>query len=77
MDSLNASHGTNFSEDRFMEIGREALEMEWEFNKRAGFTDNDDELPEFFFDEELPPSGKRQRHKSGEVNKHLRTLINA
>ena len=77
MDSLNASHGTNFSEDKFMEIGREALEMEWEFNKKAGFTDNDDELPGFFFDEELPPSGKRQRHKSGEVNKHLRTLINA
>jgi len=51
--------------------------MEWEFNKRAGFTDNDDELPGFFFDEELPPSGKKQRHKSGEVNKHLRTLINA
>ena len=43
----------------------------------AGFTDEDDEMPDFFFNEPLSPSGKKQRHASKAVNKHLRTLINA
>jgi predicted HD phosphohydrolase len=64
-------------ESKFMEIGREALEMEWQFNKDAGFTDDDDEMPDFFFNEALAPSGKKHRHTSAGVKKHLRTLINA
>ena len=77
VDALNQAHGTNFDESKFMEIGREALEMEWQFNKDAGFTDDDDEMPDFFFSEALAPSGKKHRHTSAGVNKHLRTLINA
>ena len=77
VDALNEAHGTKFDESKFMKIGREALEMEWRFNKDAGFTDQDDEMPDFFFGEALAPSGKKQRHKSADVNKHLRTLINA
>ena len=77
VDALNQAHGTSFDESRFMEIGREALEMEWQFNKDAGFTDDDDEMPDFFFNEALSPSGKKHRHTSAGVNKHLRTLINA
>ena len=77
VEALNDAHGTNFSESKFMEIGREALEMEWKFNKEAGFSDEDDELPDFFFNETLPPSGKKHRHTSEVVNKHLRTLIEA
>ena len=56
---------------------QEALEMEWQFNKEAGFSDADDEMPEFFFSEALEPTGKIQRHTQEIVNKHLRTLINA
>ena len=77
VDALNQAHGTSFDESKFMEIGREALEMEWQFNKDAGFTDDDDEMPDFFFSEALAPSGKKHRHTSAGVNKHLRTLINA
>ena len=77
VDALNQAHGTSFDESKFMEIGREALEMEWQFNKDAGFTDDDDEMPDFFFNEALAPSGKKHRHTSAGVKKHLRTLINA
>ena len=77
VDALNQAHGTSFDESKYMEIGRETLEMEWQFNRDAGFTDDDDEMPDFFFSEALAPSGKKHRHTSAGVNKHLRTLINA
>ena len=53
----------------------ETLRDEWEFNKQAGFTEEDDKLPDFFHDEALPPSGKQARHRSAEVNAHLRELL--
>jgi aldehyde:ferredoxin oxidoreductase len=37
-----------------MELGKSVLRNELEFNKRAGFTKADDQLPEFF-SEEFPP----------------------
>jgi len=49
--------------------------MEWEFNRAAGFTEGDDELPEFFYTEALPPSGKTARHRSAVINRRLRELI--
>ena len=35
--------------------GKEILKKEREFNKKAGFTNLDDRLPEFFKTEPLPP----------------------
>ncbi len=49
--------------------------MEWDFNRQAGFTEEDDELPAFFYGETLAPSGKAARHHSAEVNSHLRALL--
>lgn len=74
---LNDAHGTNLEPSFIEELGREALLMEWEFNKQAGFTDADDELPEFFYKENLAPSDKTARHHSPEVNKHLQEMIAA
>ncbi|TFF92767.1 aldehyde ferredoxin oxidoreductase [Candidatus Thorarchaeota archaeon] len=37
------------------EYGKKVLKMERDFNKKAGFTDKDDRLPEFFRTEKLPP----------------------
>ncbi|MBS3795630.1 MAG: aldehyde ferredoxin oxidoreductase [Candidatus Thorarchaeota archaeon] len=37
------------------DYGMHVLEIEREFNKKAGFTKEDDRLPEFFYNEELPP----------------------
>ena len=55
----------------------ETLQDEWEFNRQAGFTEADDELPDFFYDEELPPSKKKARHHAGDVKKALNELIAA
>ena len=75
VNTLNDAHGTNFDASFYNELGREALQLEWEFNRQAGFTEADDELPSFFYDEALAPSGKVARHHSGQVNQHLRTLL--
>ena len=36
-------------------LGRDALGLEKEFNRLAGFTEKNDELPAFLYDETLPP----------------------
>jgi aldehyde:ferredoxin oxidoreductase len=73
--ALNDAHGTKLDTSFMQTLGLEALRMEWEFNKAAGFSEADDELPEFFYKEPLPPSGKVARHYSPEVNRHLRELL--
>ena len=73
--ALNDAHGTDLEPSFIETLGREALQMEWEFNRQAGFTEEDDELPAFFYGETLAPSGKTARHHSAEVNRHLRTLL--
>jgi aldehyde:ferredoxin oxidoreductase len=73
--ALNDAQGTDFEPSFIMDLGREVLKMEWEFNRQAGFTDADDELPSFFYDEALAPSGKTQRHRSAEINQHLSALL--
>jgi len=73
--ALNDAHGTNFDSSFLRTLGREALEMEWAFNRAAGFTEADDELPAFFYDEPLQPSGKSARHHSEGANRSLRELL--
>jgi aldehyde:ferredoxin oxidoreductase len=73
--ALNDAHGTNLDPSFLQTLGLEALRMEWEFNRAAGFTEEDDELPGFFYEEALPPSGKTARHHSAEVNQRLRELL--
>ncbi len=73
--ALNDAQGTDFETSFYMDLGREVLKMEWEFNRQAGFTEADDELPAFFYDEALAPSGKTQRHDAAAVNKHLSELL--
>ena len=73
--ALNDAHGTDLEPPFIEALGREALQMEWEFNRQAGFTEEDDELPAFFYGETLAPSGKTARHHSAEVNRHLRALL--
>jgi aldehyde:ferredoxin oxidoreductase len=75
VDAINKACGTELEPSFYREIGLETLRDEWEFNKQAGFTEEDDELPAFFRDEALPPSNKQARHRSAEVNSHLRELL--
>ena len=44
-----------------------AVQLEQEFNKAAGFTVSDDELPDFFYQEPLAPTEKVARWHSAEV----------
>ncbi len=73
--ALNEAHGTGLDESFYRRLGYETLRNEWEFNRRAGFTEEDDELPRFFYDEPLMPTGKKARHHSGTVNGEIRKLL--
>ena len=67
-NALNAAHGTALTKDFFEALGRETLQLEAEFNRRAGFTAKDDELPEFFYTEALPPTDRTARFHGGDVH---------
>ena len=73
--ALNDAHGTRLDASFMRELGMEALKMEWEFNRAAGFTEKDDELPEFFYTEPLAPTNRTARHHSAEVNRCLQQLL--
>ena len=73
-EALNNAHGTDLTEGFMKELGREALAMEWQFNKDAGFTEEDDELPQFFYDEILSGKNVAARHHTTEVNAAFRNI---
>jgi aldehyde:ferredoxin oxidoreductase len=54
-EMINARYGLKLTGDDVAALGRKILSTERDFNKRAGFTDADDRLPEFFMEEKLPP----------------------
>jgi aldehyde:ferredoxin oxidoreductase len=54
-DLLNARYGWNAGDDILQVLGKEALKLEREFNRRAGFTSADDRLPEWMTRQPLPP----------------------
>jgi aldehyde:ferredoxin oxidoreductase len=66
-DALNAAYGTHLTKDFFEALGRETLRLEREFNRRAGFTEKDDELPAFFYEEPLPPTNHVARFHAEDV----------
>lgn len=66
-NAINAAHGTSLTKDFFEPLGREALRLEWEFNKRAGFTAKDDELPDFFYQEPLAPTNHVARFHASDT----------
>jgi aldehyde:ferredoxin oxidoreductase len=75
VNALNDAHGTKLDVSFLDALGRDTLVMEWQFNKAAGFTEKDDDLPEFFYTENIPPTGKTARHHGAEVNRRIRELL--
>ncbi|MCB1748199.1 MAG: aldehyde ferredoxin oxidoreductase [Gammaproteobacteria bacterium] len=69
---INDAMGTELPHEFFFELGRETLRLEAQFNRDAGFTEDDDELPEFFYREPLSPSDKVARFHAAEVNAAVR-----
>jgi aldehyde:ferredoxin oxidoreductase len=76
-NGINDAHNCDVDSEYILKIGVEALRLEIEFNRLAGFTADDDELPDFFYDEELPPTGKKARLRSSEVTAQVYELIHA
>jgi aldehyde:ferredoxin oxidoreductase len=68
VNAINAACGTALTADFFAALGRETLRLEREFNRRAGFTAKDDELPEFFYTEALPPTNHVARFHGADVH---------
>jgi aldehyde:ferredoxin oxidoreductase len=56
---IEAKLGTQVGPDDFPQgLGVRVLKAEREFNRNAGFTNQDDRLPRFFYEEPLPPHNK-------------------
>jgi len=73
-NTINAAHGTSLTPDFFEALGRETLRLEWEFNRQAGFTEKDDELPEFFYSEPVPPTNHVARFHGADVHQMYERL---
>ncbi|MEH6824631.1 MAG: aldehyde ferredoxin oxidoreductase C-terminal domain-containing protein [Motiliproteus sp.] len=68
-DTVNNIHGTELEPSFIANVGRETLRLENAFNQEAGFTESDDQYPEFFYEEPLPPTNNVVRLFSDEVNR--------
>ena len=70
--AINDAHGTALDVSIFAQLGRETLALERAFNEAAGFTEEDDDLPEFFYREALAPSNKVARFRGAELRRGVR-----
>jgi len=66
-NAINDALGTSFGPEFFDQLGRDTLIYENSFNKEAGFTEADDELPEFFYQEPLAPTNRAARFHGPEL----------
>jgi len=71
VEMLNAQYGLSLTPDDVMELGKSILNNENEFNKRAGFTSVDDQLPEMF-NETFPPHNTTWDFTAEELAKTLK-----
>ncbi|WGI17205.1 aldehyde ferredoxin oxidoreductase C-terminal domain-containing protein [Methanonatronarchaeum sp. AMET-Sl] len=55
VEEVNGVLDTDMTIDDVVEYGQDILKTEREFNKAAGFTKQDDRIPEFMREEKLPP----------------------
>ena len=55
LKAMNAKLGTQLGPSDIPAMGIRVLKAEREFNRKAGFTNKDDRLPKFFYEEPLPP----------------------
>lgn len=66
-NAINNAVGSNVEQSFFLDLGRETLKLEAAFNKAAGFTVADDDLPGFFYNEPLQPTNKTARFHGTDV----------
>ena len=68
VNAINAAHDTQLTNAFFLQLGTDTLRYEAEFNQQAGFSDKDNELPKFFYDEPLAPSQYVARFHAEDVS---------
>jgi len=56
-DILSAFTGEEWTSRRLLELAHDMIQLEIDFNRRAGFSKEHDRLPEHFVAEPLPPKG--------------------
>jgi len=76
LQAMNDAHDVQLPEDFFTQVGRETLQLENQFNEQAGFSDADNALPQFFYDEQLPPRNLSARFSLDDINEASRAWWN-
>jgi aldehyde:ferredoxin oxidoreductase len=71
-DAINAGFEANVDAEWLVNMARETLRLEARFNDLAGFSEAEDELPDFFTEEPLPPTNRASRLTAAEVNQLMR-----
>ncbi len=72
--AMNDAHDGAITVSDLKTMGEDTLRLEHAFNVAAGFSEAEDELPQFFQDEALPPLNIKARLRSAEVNEHMNIL---
>ena len=68
LDMINAFYGLNLTADDVTALGKSVLKNERDFNSRAGFTAQQDRLPDFFKKERLAPHNVTFQVKDEELD---------
>ncbi len=71
VEEVNGVLGTDLTVDDIPDIGKQVIDTEREFNRAAGFTKEDDRIPEFMQEEELPPHNQVFDVPDSELDKVL------
>jgi len=69
IQTIHSIHGVEVDSTFVSNLGRETLRLEKTFNREAGFDDENDSYPEFFYNEPLAPTNKVARLHGEEVNR--------
>ncbi|MGD0822608.1 MAG: aldehyde ferredoxin oxidoreductase C-terminal domain-containing protein [Desulfomonilia bacterium] len=69
LDLLNSCLGLSFTADNVAEYGKKVLSMERDFNKRAGFTSQQDRLPGYFKTQPIAPHNVTFKVKDEDLDK--------
>jgi aldehyde:ferredoxin oxidoreductase len=70
-EAINVRWGSLLTTDDLVALGVRTLQAEIEFNRKAGLTKEDDRLPQFFYDEPLPPHNVVFKISPEELDKTL------
>ncbi len=68
LKATNAKLGPQLALKDLPSLGIRVLKAEREFNRKAGFTNQDDRLPKFFYEEPLPPHNKVFTFSNDEID---------